>query len=282
LKSIDKILEYADDFPTLPTIFSRLLDLMSDPNSTVADVSHIISSDQASAVKIIRTVNSSVFGLQKKINSISEAIFYLGFNEVKNLLLSLSVIKLFSTLSTVKNFNLVDFWKHSIAVGVISRSLCKMIGGENIEEFFLCGLLHDIGKLLFLKYLQKDYAEVFIYAQENNKSIYESEIQILDTTHTRVADLLLTKWQFPSSIKKGVRHHHHININDPDWQIIVITHISNILAQVLMMGGSGNIMIPKPNSEVWDLLKLPEGVLTAILPQIIQNYRDSVNVLLLD
>jgi len=83
LETIKKILRIVDDFPTLPTIFSRLLDLMSDPNSTVADVSHIISSDQASAVKIIRTVNSSVFGLQKKINSISEAIFYLGFNEVK-------------------------------------------------------------------------------------------------------------------------------------------------------------------------------------------------------
>jgi HD-like signal output (HDOD) protein len=282
LTGLEKIIQYAEDFPTLPTIYSTLLDLMSDSRTTVSDVANIISKDQSSTIKVLKAINSSVYALQKRVDTVSQAIFYLGFNEVKNLLLALSVINMFSSHTGLKNFNLVDFWKHSIAVGVISRILGKLTDSANIENYFLCGLLHDIGKLLFIKYIQADYIKVLNHAYDNNMEIRESETLLLGTNHALAGELLLDKWKLPQTIKTAVKGHHIGITTSSDKNILACVHLADIIALTMNLGTSGSNMIPKPNEEIWNIIKLPEGVLQGLVPHININYQDSIRILLLN
>ncbi len=121
--SKEEIWSKVEDFPTLPTIYTRMVEAISNPRTTVQDVADIIIKDQASTAKILKVVNSPLFGIQKTVNNVTDAIFFLGFNEVKNIVLTLSVMDMFSDTDSFDSFNVVDLWKHSIAVAIISKLL---------------------------------------------------------------------------------------------------------------------------------------------------------------
>ncbi|MCZ6674926.1 MAG: HDOD domain-containing protein, partial [Verrucomicrobia bacterium] len=171
MEKIEDIIGSVDDFPTLPTIYSKLLDMLANPHTTATSLAKFISNDPSAATKILKTVNSPVYGLQGKIDTMSQAIFHLGFHEVKNLMMALSIIDLFSKLDSVQNFSVVDFWKHSIAVGVISKLLGKKLSVQHIEPYYLAGILHDIGKILFLREFSDEYSRVVKTAISEEKSM---------------------------------------------------------------------------------------------------------------
>jgi len=157
---IEELLRKVDDFPTLPTIYNTMMDLISNPRTTSVELSDLISKDQASAVKILKAVNSPIYGFYGRVTSITQAINLLGFEEIKNLITALTIMDIFNKSLSDTFVNPVDFWKHSIAVGIISRLIAYNVKAQNIESYFLSGILHDLGKLFFLKVIPNDYSKV--------------------------------------------------------------------------------------------------------------------------
>lgn len=149
----EKILKNVKDLPTLPTVYSALSEAMANPQSTANDVPKIVSMDQASAIKVLRIANSAFYGFSGRIENI-RAIVVLGFNEVRNLILASSVMSLFAKKESLIGFRPSDFWAHSLSVALIARSIGKLTGGINVENFFVAGILHDIGKLYFFNSLK--------------------------------------------------------------------------------------------------------------------------------
>ena len=95
MQPIDKIVNSVREFPTLPTIFTALQEAISNPDTNIDKVAEIIEHDQSSVLKLLKLANSSVFGFRSRITSVHQAILYLGFEEVKNLLLTLKIITIF-------------------------------------------------------------------------------------------------------------------------------------------------------------------------------------------
>src|SRR5690606_34516352 len=122
-----------DDFPTLPTIYYKLVDAISNTSTTIKDLSNLISTDIALSVKLLKIVNSSIYGLSTKVSSIDKAIFHLGFRELKNIILSTKIIEVFSQIDANTRFDIVEFWKHSIGVGAISRVIGQKLGQKNLD-----------------------------------------------------------------------------------------------------------------------------------------------------
>ncbi len=282
MKKIEEIVDCIHEFPTLPTIYTALLEVMSDSRSTINDVANIISTDQASSLKILKTVNSSIFGLQKRVENISEAIFHLGFNEVKNLVLSLSVIKLFSNTESLPDFKLIDLWKHSLAVGVITRTLGKFLGIKNIENYFLAGIMHDLGKLFFLREYVDEYSDVVRYVNESRKFIEQSENEVIGVSHTVVGDLLAEKWNLPGSIRNSIKYHETGFSNGKYDAEIACVHLANIISRILQLGNPGDDFIPEPNHKIWDYMDLNPSVFTENKDIFIDDYNQSVSILLVN
>ncbi len=278
---LKKILSRIDEFPTLPTIYQTLSDVMANPRSTANDVAAVIAEDQSAASKILKAANSSIYGFRGRVSSISQAILYIGFEEVKNLIMAMSVIDMFKRSKPTGNFNPVDLWKHSIGVGVITRYLGMNVKAQNLESYFLAGVLHDIGKLIFYRYLPDEYEQTINYAIENNISAREAEAEILGITHTIAGELLAEKWKLPVSIKDAIRYHTTGKV-DGNFNVLVgCVHIANVATSLFHFGQAGEEIVPTPNLDVWKLVDLPDNFFTMSYSSLMRDYDEAVSLLLL-
>ncbi|MDQ1265126.1 MAG: hypothetical protein QG635_276 [Bacteroidota bacterium] len=276
---VNRVLDQVNEFPTLPTIYSALLDVIANPRSTVADVAKIIERDQSSAVKILKAVNSSVYGLQVKVTTISQAIFHLGFNEIKNLVITLSLVKIFSGINSVNSFNIVDFWKHSIAVGVITRLIGSVRGEKNIEDYFVSGIIHDIGKLFFLKFFPKEYSEAVDDAFNKDITIRQSESGKFNATHNMVGDVIAKKWKLPVGIRNVITSHFSGMVNGKCESLVATVHLANIISKIMKLGASGDKLVQQPNIQMWEALNLPANSIMSMMPRILSDYNQSASIL---
>jgi putative nucleotidyltransferase with HDIG domain len=274
------MLSKVEEFPTLPTIYSTLSEVMANPRSTINDAAEVISKDQAAASKVLKAANSSIYGLRVNIDTITQAIFYIGFEEVKNLVYALSIINIFNSKQTGKSISPVDLWKHSLAVGVISRRIGEMLGIKNLENYFVAGILHDIGKLFFFKYFNDEFEEIIKLATEKNISVKEAEKEILGITHTVVGELLAEKWRLPRNIINAISYHNTGLVNGKIDVLVACVHLADIVAGLLELSLSKEEIVPEPNFAVWEMIRLPNNAFTNALDLFVQDYEQSVNLLL--
>lgn len=279
MKDYQQLISQIRDFPTLPTIYSSLLETISNPLSTVQDVANIISKDQSATVKLIKVVNSPVYGISAKVDTVTQAIFYLGFNEVKNLILALSVLKIFGNTHAFNYFNIIDLWKHSIAVGIISRILGQTIGQKNIENYFISGLLHDIGKLVFYKLIGEDYAKILRYNFDNNLNLLETERQSFGITHETAGEMIATHWKLPQNLSHIIRNHTTFRTQNQNDYTLACVHLANIIADIMQLGNSGSQIISQPNYEVWNYIKIQPGTFLNLFDEINDTFSKSIEIL---
>jgi HD-like signal output (HDOD) protein len=277
---VDRICEQVNTLPTLPTIYSALTELIDNPRATPEDAARVIATDQATAFKILRSANSAFYGLNGRIDTISQAIIHLGFNEIKNLVAAISIVNMFKRHSNIDNFCPVDFWAHSIGVGVMTRFIGQVIGLGNVENFFLAGILHDLGKLIFVEYAKNEYIEALRIAEEKRIPLKDAEMMVLGIDHTFAGELLTDRWKLPVSIKQAIRYHHSGTVDDKHNVIVASVHIANICAKLFGMGYSGDAIIQQPNYKVWDVLRLPEKIFTASIQSVMRDYEMTANQLL--
>lgn len=281
MMNYQQIITRLDDFPTLPTIYSSLLDAISNPRSTVQDVADIISKDQSSSIKLLKVVNSSIYGFKTRIDTVSQAIFLLGFNEVKNIVLSLSVFQIFNSINSQSKFSVVDLWKHSIGVAVVSRLLGVTLGIKNVENYFLAGLMHDIGKLVFFKLFPDEYSKAVDDAFNSNIRIKDSEKKLFVIDHDILGDLLAEKWKLPISIRNSIKHHSSGSIDGKIEIQVACVHLANVITSLLELGNSGDDIVDEPNYNIWNELSFKENSLKGLYEQITLQYEQSLSILTL-
>lgn len=281
MKLINNIISKIDDFPTLPTIYTKLNEVTSDPKSTATDVANIIAQDQASATKVLRLVNSPAFGFQRVVTTISQAVVLLGFDEIKNIVLTISIIDTFKDIGNSNYLKPIDLWKYSIAMGIVSRAIAEDIKVESSEKVFLCGILHGIGKLLFMKMLPDLYEKVLSYSYENKVSTRETEVKIIGMHNSTAGRLLAEKWNLPPDIKNVIKFY-NIGDNGGEFDLnIAIVHVASVVVDILELGSSGEFKERSINPMAFNKLGLSNDFFTKNLSRILAEYRESIDLLLI-
>jgi len=237
LKKLDSI----KDIPTLPTIVFELNELLQDPNTPITDISDIIEKDQAMSLRVLKLVNSAFYGIHKEVNDIGNAIVLLGFNTVRNAIVSLGVIKSFSGGKALEGFDISDFWKHSLAVAVVSKSLAGKTKIASSDSCFVGGLLHDIGKVILAQYFRDLFEKVWNAAKRENISFYEAEKKEISIDHGRIGAHLATNWELPESFIDVIRWHHDVRNDSESKKMILIIYLSDIIVNSYNANPDGNI-----------------------------------------
>ncbi len=276
-----KIVRAVEDFPTLPTIYSALLDMLSNTDSKVSDVANLISKDQATVLKILKTANSAFYGFNKEIDNITSAITLLGFYEIKNIVMSLTFINLFKQTKLNQYINPVDYWKHSIGVAIISRRLGISLNAHVTENYFLAGLLHDIGKLVCYLYFTTEYGKALQYCKSHRVSMLDAETRVLGFTHQDIGEEIAIKWNLPHDIRNAIKHHHTGIVPQKFEPQTAAVHISNIAVKILNLGNSGNTIIERPNPNVWKHLGLSENTFVNNFIPIVNDYNSSLKLFMM-
>ena len=280
MNSIKEQIENFDDFPTLPTVYYKLVDALSDNTTTIRKISEIISTDIALSFKLLKIVNSSIYGLSTKVKTVEKAIFHMGFRELKNIILTSTVIDVFSDLKSSSSLDLVAFWKHSIAVGVVSRALANLHGKKNLDEYLLAGISHDIGKLVLYKILGNQYEAAFIFAKRNNIDLADAESKVFGINHLEIGYKIAKDWNLDDNIANSIKYHRKGLINSKLSHIVSTIHVANILTKGFEWGKSGNDTIEKPNNKIWLKYSLKEIEIKDFYNEVKEDYDQACEILI--
>ena len=217
------------ELPTFPTTALEVMRLASDSETSAAELSRIVSRDPSLSARILRVANSPYYGFAKKISTIEWAIVALGFETLRETVLSLTLIDLFRG-TAVKYFDPRKFWKHSIDTASAARSIAKEIKNRHPGEAYASGLLHDIGILVLYRFFQDDFVEIQKLVDEDRMPRSHAEETVIGTSHADIGAWLAEKWNFPTNFVEAIRFHHNPSFAQINPELTAIVHVANQIA----------------------------------------------------
>lgn len=227
-----------------PTV-SKVIRLTEQESSTAEDIAKVIRQDSAVAIKILRLANSVAFSRGQLVDTLDKAVARLGIAAVRQAMLNLNVIEKFGATNLCGDVNIGRFWEHSIGCGIIAAQLARHRGEEDSELAFTMGLVHDLGRLLFMQELGETYGQVLETARNLGLPLEQVESRLLMVTHAEVMDRLLHAWHFPKELIDPVVFH-HLPVADIQhmapkrFNEVVALALADRLCHALLIGDSGN------------------------------------------
>lgn len=210
-QTIDSVIT-CPHLPSLPAIAAQVLELTSRPDVPIREIADAVQNDQALAGKILKTVNSSYYGLGSPCPSIDRAMSYLGLNTVKSLVLGFSFLDSFRDVSDDNEgqdgFNLTAHWRRAIYGAASARAIADSASSVDPDEAFLAALMQDVGMLAMYVSFKQEYSDALEAAEKDNERVMECEQNTFGFTHVEVGAALAQKWRLPASIAETARHHH--------------------------------------------------------------------------
>ena len=219
--------------PSLPAVAVQVLEMMKDDNVSVAAIAEVVQHDQGLTTKILKTVNSSFYGLSKPCGSLKQAQLLLGLNALKTLALGFSLVASLGR-DQDDSFDYESYWRRSIISGVAGKAIAAEIRCAGAEDAFLGGLLQDVGMIALQKTLGKRYAKVVESCGEAHELLAAAELEAWETAHPDVGAVLAEKWRLPMSLIAPIKHHENPTAGPKGHQTIIrCVGLGNLAAAAL-------------------------------------------------
>ena len=252
-KTIAVIKNYISKMPSLPIAWSKIQEISKNPKATPADLNQVIGLDPVLMGRVMKLINSAYYGLNNQITSLVRAIIMLGVNTVKNLALSTAVLGGLSSKSNFLALNNDGFWRHSLCVGVAAKLIAtrRRKDPKQLEEYFVCGLLHDIGKIPLNNKLSAEYVQALSLTDKEHLPLYITEERTMGVNHCEVGRLIVNNWNLGPAMEDVVFFHHFLDSYPGENRDVILTvAAANYFANSFQIGFSGD-RYPEP---------LPAGV----------------------
>ncbi|MDQ5985268.1 MAG: hypothetical protein CSYNP_00976 [Syntrophus sp. SKADARSKE-3] len=261
----DELINDQTKLATLPGIYHQILDAISKPNSSAHDIENVISKDPSLSVRLLKIVNSAFYGYPSKIDTLSRAVNIVGTKQLSTLAIGVKIICAFKDIPS-EIVNMKMFWKHSILCGICARILAGYKNIQNTERMFVAGLIHDIGRLVLYNYLPRESCYIMMQARKNKHLLFQEERNMFGIDHAMIGGQLLAKWQMPMSLEDTVQHHHDPQKSKNRLESSII-HLSDIIANTMGVGTSGEKLSPPLDPEAWRQIGLTSNVLSLTIDQ---------------
>ena len=218
---LQRAMSRVTEIGSLPEITTKIVAVVENPRSTAADMHDIVKNDPALATKILKVVNSAFYGLPSQIASLDRAIIMLGLSAVKNIALAASLARFFKGDWGSEHFVPTDLWRHCIAVGVCARSLAQRGRQAQADEYFVAGLVHDMGLLVEAQLFPDKFRALIDSCVATRQDFCRAEQEALGADHQTFGTALAAKWRFPPALRYGAGYHHDPRPLQPEFNRIV-------------------------------------------------------------
>lgn len=240
------IQNYIARMPSLSTTVTKVLEICNQPMTSPNDLNRIISLDPVLTGRVLKVVNSAYYSMDSEVTSLTRAIILLGLNTVKNLALSTAILDSMGGKSQAKGLNMDDFWLHSLGVGVIARVLAirKRVPVMDREEYFVAGLLHDLGKIPLNQCYPEEYVQVIQSATGPESTVYKAELQQMGMDHCAVGVMIAEKWRLHQNISDVLHYHHYLeNFDSQNNMLVLVIALANLCANEWEIGSAGEVVV---------------------------------------
>ncbi|GMT42348.1 MAG: histidine kinase [bacterium] len=270
--SKENIVKMIDGLPAFSATVAKVIKLSSDPKAAPKDIIHAISIDPVLTAKVLRLINSAYFGVPFKVVSLNRAVVMLGLNTIKNVAIGSSVLTKVKMSRNFKWFTNDEFWEHSLGCGVGARILAAHIGvpAQNREEYFIAGLLHDIGKVVLIQNLPEEFSRLADpgYSPEDARTSLETKE--FGINHAELGSLMAQKWKLPGLLAEAIVQHHAPVFEDNELDMIkAAVHLSDIACNNMGVGIKKYVDMDIIKEEIWKKLSVD--------PDKLENIFDSLN-----
>ncbi|HJV34527.1 HDOD domain-containing protein [Geomonas sp.] len=265
-RELEKAIMTAGDLPTIPVVAMKVMKLIESESATAEELAKVVAADPAVAARVLKISNSSFYGCQRKIQTLSSAIVILGFSTLRSLVVAASVKQVYKPYGLTEKM----LWEHSFAAGLAAKIIAHRTHAVNEEEAFLAGLFHDIGKIIMNSLDRDKFQEVMQHCYNEGISFATAERAVYPFTHEEVGAYVMKKWNFPDMLTKAILHHHRLEFGPLDDQVLVnLSAVASLADLFCLKLGIGvrepDETIELAGSKAGELLKLSEGEAEAML-----------------
>ncbi len=261
-KYLVRINRFIQDMPPLSVSVSRILELSKNPKVDAKMLNDVISVDPVLTGKVLKLVNSAYYSMPNRVTSLVRAIVMLGINTIKNLVISTGVI---SAVNQKKEENealdMTSFWRHSVGVGVLAKFLAlkQNVDPKLVEEYFVAGLLHDIGKLPLDFVIAEGYKDIVKLSKDKKLPLYQLESKYLGINHAELGERIVDLWKLPTNLRETITFHHNIDETHPQFKRLVSTvMIANNISNKIWSGAAGDYAVEENISSLLENTGLTE------------------------
>ncbi|HPF85009.1 MAG TPA: HDOD domain-containing protein [Aminivibrio sp.] len=256
---MEDILRTEVGLTSFPDVYFRVSEALQSPKSSVSHIADLISRDTALSATLLKLANSAIYGVPAKVDSISRATALIGGRALSVLALGVSAVQNFRDIP-VEWVNMESFWKHSVSVAVIAQILASKKNPRVIEQAFVAGMLHDIGRLVLYRHAPFTMARLISASAERKIPLAAMEKEVLGFDHGELGGKLLERWNFPLSLSDMVLQYH-----GPEEQIktfpSALLAAADIIAAAIGEGNSGSLHASPIPDSVWKVVDLPCSVI---------------------
>jgi HD-like signal output (HDOD) protein len=254
------VLKNIRNLPTLPDVVVQISRLCDDPNSSTREIAELIEKDPVLTTKVLKLVNSSYFGLSRELFSVHQALVLIGYNNLKSLVLSASMLQVFSKDSQVGAFSRKALWKHSVGVGVGARFLAKRFRAADPEQSFVAGLIHDVGKVIIDWFFHPEFIKIIETVDREHCWIRDAELSVMDVTHEEIGGYLAARWNLPKALHGAISHHHQLENAQEHAATAALVQLADMLIRSLDVGYGGDSKVPILEKQVSEILPLEDSL----------------------
>ncbi len=271
----DALIHGIEQLVTLPAIYFEIKRVIESPNSTMMDIAKTISTDPALAAKLLRIVNSPMYGQSRPVETISRAVSMLGMVQIHDLTLAASLSNSFARIPP-GIMDVTRFWHGSVLRASLMKSLAARAGIRERERSFLQGLLSDIGHIVMYLRIPDACAVVLHQARGGNDPLYRIERASLGCDYAQVGASLLRRWGLPEGV-----HHVIAMQNEPEecHAYQRETALLNIAGALAWAADRGDNVEPDIRPEVWALSSLDPSCLAEVMPESLEATTQMAQVL---
>jgi putative nucleotidyltransferase with HDIG domain len=201
----------------LSTTAMKVLRVCNEPGVCANDLNRVISLDPVLTGRILQLINSAYYSLPSKVNSLTRAIILLGINTVKNVVLSFAIFESFSKRDSFRVFSADEFWAHSLSTAVSAKLLAASQTATRAaqEDFFVAGLMHDIGKIPLNHLFPDAYRQAAQSAEDRQQGMRSAEAELIGMDHCQVGLMIARKWQLSEDLTDALAGHHSTHDSEP-------------------------------------------------------------------
>ncbi|WP_018140084.1 HDOD domain-containing protein [Thioalkalivibrio sp. ALJ7] len=278
--TVDEFLDQDDALCSFSGSYNTIFTRLNDPTANVAGITEAVELDPTIAAKTLRMANSSLYGFPEPIDTLHRAVSIIGMQQMRQIVMSTIVIQHFRGLPVI-GVDMESFWRHSIAVGVLSRSIARFRREANIERLYLYGIMHDLGRLLLFIRLGTRTEDLINIRERDQCLLFEAERELLGFDHAAIGSALLEHWGMgPAHVE--VTRYHHAPADARTFPVeTAIVHVADSIANSLRLGSSGERYVPPVAPETFDRIGLEMPVYEDIIGHA-RKHLEQMQAILLD
>lgn len=273
-REVDLVLGQLEAIPPLSPVATRILSLTSDDNASPKDLVRLIETDPALTARLLSMLGRAETGVRPSAVNLDNAVRLLGFKAIRHVTLALKVQEAFglgeSDHEKGSPFDRLAFWKHCLAVACAAQGLAEASSHKiDVHEAFVCGLLHDLGKIAMHTAMPKSYAKIVMQADELRSDIGAIERRVLGADHSVAGHRLAKRWSLPQRLVECIWLHHQtpeaLPANIAAQGHVQLIHLADTIAREQQLGWSGNYRVSTASHELAKRIGIPQAAVQRVV-----------------